>query len=201
MSLARYSHSVVGLCVSVIVFCCAEAFLTIPLSLALTFILYIVHAVKVSELLQQSTSDDFQVERFPRRDTFQSKQNFEGRWVLPMGKCRTWETTTGRECCRQCSPQRSPHTHTNTHKYTQFAWRPIPLRPWCGGFCTMSVFILILFNVDNTFECESTHDLYSFVMFCKQWLTFCLHKKLNLNMLILTPQIIRTLESCGISMK
>jgi len=65
----------------------------------------------------------------------------------------------------------------------------------------MSVFILILFNVDNTFECESTHDLYSFVMFCKQWLTFCLHKKLNLNMLILTPQIIRTLESCGISMK
>jgi hypothetical protein len=91
-------------------------------------------------------------------------------------------------------------SEAHTHRYTQFTWRPILFRPWCGGFCTMLVFILTLFNVYNTFECESTHNLYSFLMYCKQWLTLCLHKKLNLYMLILTQQIIRTLETCGISM-
>jgi len=70
-----------------------------------------------------------------------------------------------------------------------------------GGFVTMSVFILTLFNENKTIECDSTHDLYSFVKYSKQGLTFCSHKKLNLNMLILTPQIIRNPECCRIRMQ
>ena len=69
------------------------------------------------------------------------------------------------------------------------------------GFCTMPVFILTLFNENNTFECDGTHDIYSYVKYCKQGLAFCSHKKLNLNMLILTPQIIPTPECCRISMQ
>jgi hypothetical protein len=65
----------------------------------------------------------------------------------------------------------------------------------------MSVFILILLNESNTFQCKSTHAVYSFVTYCKQGLTCCSHKKLNLNLLVLKQQAIRTLERCAICMR
>ena len=63
------------------------------------------------------------------------------------------------------------------------------------------VFIRILFNGNKTFGCERTHDVCSFVKYCKHGLMFCSHKNLNLNILVLAPQIILTLGCCGISMK